>query len=280
MSRAATASGGSEGAIDRKVHGWRVVGVAVVASLAAAVPPTPVPRVDTTVGALRVEVIATHPHDPEAFTQGLELHDGLLYESTGLYGRSDIRVTDLATGTVRQRVALPPDAFGEGLTVVGDVIWQLTWREGYAFRRDRATLAELDRVRYDGEGWGLCYDEGNDRLVMSDGTAELSFRDSETFDLLATVTVREDGRPLEMINELECVDGAVWANIWLTDRIVRIDPDRGIVEAVVDATGLLPEPDRADADVLNGIAAVPGTDTFLITGKLWPTVFLVRFVTA
>lgn len=265
--------------MDRRA--WRVVVVAVVAALAGSVPATPAPRAETdTAATLRVEVLATHPHDPDAFTQGLELRDGLLYESTGRYGRSDIRVSDGATGSVRQRVALPPDAFGEGLAIVDDVIWQLTWREGYAFRRDRATLAERDRVRYDGEGWGLCYDDGGDRLVMSDGTAELSFRDPETFDLLGTVTVREDGRPLEMLNELECVDGAVWANVWLTDRIVRIDPDRGVVEAVVDTTGLLPEPARSDADVLNGIAAVPGTDTFLITGKLWPTVFLVRFVPA
>ncbi len=157
-------------------------------------------------------------------------------------------------------------------------VWQLTWREGYALRRDRDTLAELDRVGYDGEGWGVCYDAQADRLVMSDGTAELSFRDPETFALLGTVTVREDGRPVDMLNELECVDGTVWANVWLTDRIVRIDPAHGVVEAVVDASGLLPPDQRAEADVLNGIAAVPGTDTFLITGKLWPTIFLVRFV--
>lgn len=262
-------------------RGWKAVGVLLVASLAGAVPPAPVPQADTdTVVPLRVEVLATHPHDPDAFTQGLELHDGLLYESTGRYGRSDVRVTEVDTGQVQQRVALPGSAFGEGLTIVDDRIWQLTWREGYAFLRDRTTLAEVDRVRYDGEGWGLCYDERADRLVMSDGTARLSFRDPKTFALLSTITVREHGRPLEMLNELECVDGRVWANVWLTDRIVRIDPERGLVEAAVDATGLLPEAERAEADVLNGIAAVPGTDTFLITGKLWPTVFLVRFVPA
>jgi glutaminyl-peptide cyclotransferase len=260
----------------------RALGVSLLVVLAGAVPATPQPpgtSVGTgTVQALQVEVLATYPHDPEAFTQGLEWHDGVLYESTGLYGRSDIRVTEVASGRVRHRVPLPESVFGEGLTIVDDRIWQLTWREEIAFVRDRDTLVELDRVGYDGEGWGLCYDEDSDRLVMSDGTAELSFRNPETFDLIGTVTVHENGRPLTMINELECVDGAVWANVWLTDRIVRIDPDEGRVDAVVDATGLLPTSDRAGADVLNGIAAVPGTDTFLITGKLWPTVFLVRFV--
>jgi glutaminyl-peptide cyclotransferase len=264
----------------------RAVGLGVVAALTAVLAGSAAPQApagDAGVGdalALRVEVLATHPHDPEAFTQGLEMHDRLLYESTGLYGESDIRITEVDTGEVRTLVPLPDSAFGEGLTIVGDRIWQLTWREGYAFRRDRDTLAELDRVRYEGEGWGLCHDERADRLVMSDGTAQLSFRDPETFELQDTVTVRQDGRPLEMINELECVDGAVWANVWLTDRIVRIDPDRGVVEAVVDVSGLLPADQRADADVLNGIAAVPGTDTFLITGKLWPTLYLVRFVPA
>jgi glutaminyl-peptide cyclotransferase len=266
--------------------GRRTVGLGLVAALTAVLAGSAAPPASTgdagagDVVALRVEVLATYPHDPAAFTQGLEMYDGLLYESTGRYGDSDIRITEVDTGEVRALVPLPESAFGEGLTIVDDVIWQLTWREGYAFRRDRDTLTELDRVRYDGEGWGLCYDERADRLVMSDGTAQLSFRDPATFELLDTVTVREDGRPLAMINELECVDGAVWANVWLTDRIVRIDPDQGLVEAVVDASGLLPADQRDDADVLNGIAAVPGTDTFLLTGKLWPTLFLVRFVPA
>jgi glutaminyl-peptide cyclotransferase len=256
---------------------WRWLGAALVTALAATMPAVP----DVTapgVQRLRVEVLASYPHDPQAFTQGLELHDGLLYESTGRYGHSDLRVSEVETGTVRQRVPLPASAFGEGMTIVGDQIWQLTWQEEVAFRRDRHTLAEREQVSYSGEGWGVCYDRGADRLVMSDGTARLTFRDSDTFAPQGTVEVRLDGRRVEMINELECVDGAVWANLWQTDTIVRIDPGTGKVEAVVDAAGLLTDSERAAADVLNGIAAVPGSDTFLITGKLWPTVFHVRFV--
>lgn len=229
---------------------------------------------------LRAEVLETYPHDTDAFTQGLELYDGVLYEGTGRYGQSDMRVVEVETGEVSRGVALPDHVFGEGITIVGDRIWQLTWREEVAFLRDRATLAELDRIPYQGEGWGLCHDEGRDRLVMSDGSAELTFRDPETFEPTGTVAVTLDGAPLAMINELECVSGKVWANVWLTDQIVRIDPETGAVEAVVDASGLLSEPEQAGADVLNGIAAVPGTGTFLITGKLWPWLFLVRVVAA
>ena len=236
---------------------------------------------------LRVEVVDTFPHDTTAFTQGLELHDGRLYEGTGLHGESEIREVVPETGQVQQSVPLPAEMFGEGITLVGDRIWQLTWQEQTAFLRDRATLAELDRVSYSGEGWGICYDQPQDRLVMSDGTDQLTFRDPATFEPLGTVQVTRDGEPLVRINELECAGEQVWANVWMTDEIVRIDPASGVVTAVVDATGLLPEPDRAGADVLNGIAAAPGfggdgsaSDTFLITGKLWPTVFLVRFVPA
>lgn len=231
------------------------------------------------VTALRVEVIDELPHDAQAFTQGLELHEGMLYESTGRYGESDVRIVVPETGALVAREPLPADVFGEGLTIAGDQVWQLTWREETAFRWDRESLTERDPVSYEGEGWGLCYDAGRDRLVMSDGTPELTFRDPATFAVTGSVTVTHGGAPLPMINELECVDDRVWANVWLTDGIVRIDPSTGAVDALVDAAGLLPEPELTDPDaVLNGIAAVPGTDTFLITGKLWPTLFLVRFV--
>lgn len=229
---------------------------------------------------LRVEVLASYPHDTGAFTQGLELRGDLLYEGTGRYGRSDIRVVEPSTGAVRARVALPDSAFGEGITIVGQRIWQLTFLEQYAFLRDRATLGEIRQVAYDGEGWGLCHDPARRRLVMSNGSADLTFRDPDTFAPLASVTVTRDGEPLRAINELECVGDAVWANVWLTDQIVRIDPDTGVVDAVVDASGLLTEAEEAGADVLNGIAAVPCTDTFLITGKLWPRTFHVRFTDA
>jgi glutaminyl-peptide cyclotransferase len=231
-------------------------------------------------GDLRVEVLETYPHDTGAFTQGLEFHEGQLYEGTGRHGLSDLRVVAYETGEVLAQEPLPETAFGEGITVVDDQIWQLTWQEGFAFRRDRETLAEIEQVPYDGEGWGVCHDPDADRLVMSNGTAELTFRDPETFDPTGTVTVTRDGEPLLQINELECVDGQVWANVWLTDEIVRIDPETGEVGATVDASGLLSEDEQASADVLNGIAAIPDSDTFLITGKLWPHTFVVRFVPA
>lgn len=227
---------------------------------------------------LTVEVLATYPHDPTAFTQGLELYDGLLYEGTGMIGRSELRTVRYETGEVTARVSLPEHVFGEGITIVGDHIWQLTWQDGIAYHRDRASLAELRQVRYEGEGWGVCYD--GTRLVMSDGSAELTFRDPQSFAATGTVSVTLDGEPLTMLNELECVDDRVWANVWQTDQIVRIDPTTGVVEALVDASGLLSEQDRIGADVLNGIAAIDGSDTFLITGKWWPKLFEVRFVPA
>lgn len=226
---------------------------------------------------LHVEVLASYPHDTAAFTEGLELHDGLLYESTGLWGQSDIRTVRPETGEVLTRVALPDTAFGEGITAVGQQIWQLTFLEKVAFLRDRATLAETGQAGYTGEGWGLCNDPENRRLVMSNGTPELTFRDPVTFEPLGTVAVTLDGEPLFQINELECVAGKVWANVWASDQIVRIDPATGVVDTVVDAAGLLTDAERANADVLNGIAAVPCTDTFLLTGKMWPHTFLVRF---
>jgi glutaminyl-peptide cyclotransferase len=229
-------------------------------------------------GTLGVEVLATVPHDPGAFTQGLELVDGVLYEGTGLEGQSSIRAVDPETGAVTQRVDLPDDLFGEGITVAGDTIWQITWQDGVAIRRDRNTLAEEDRVSYEGEGWGICHD--GDRLIMSDGSGRLTFRDVETFAEEGNVEVNG----VTNLNELECVpdqDGRVqvYANVWQTDEIVRIDPATARVTATIDLSGLLPEEDRAGADVLNGIAAIRGTDEFLVTGKLWPTMFRVRFVT-
>lgn len=226
---------------------------------------------------LHVEVQAARPHDPAAFTEGLEVSGGELLEGTGLAGRSYISARDLDTGVERVRIPLPDEMFGEGITVAGDRVWQLTWKDGVAFARDRATLEERSRATYDGEGWGLCAQP--DRLVMSNGTDTLTFRDRETFAALGTVAVTLDGRPLDQLNELECTaDGMVYANVWQTTDIVRIDPATGAVVAVIDASGLLTAQQQASADVLNGIAAIPGTDRFLITGKLYPTIFDVRFV--
>lgn len=220
----------------------------------------------------QVEVLQKIPHDTTAFTQGLELVDGVLYEGTGLEGQSTMRALDPSTGNVQKKVDLPPDFFGEGITVVGDTIWQITWQNGVAIERDRKTLDELRRVRYEGEGWGIC-DDGQ-RLVMSDGTAKLTFRDPKTFAETGSVQVSRDGKPLTQLNELECVGGKVWSNVWKTDEIVRIEPSTGLVTNTYDLSSLKPQ---GDVDVLNGIAHVPGTNEFLVTGKNWPTIFRVRF---
>lgn len=233
------------------------------------------------VQALVVEVVETFDHDADSFTQGLELAEHpefgtVFYESAGLYGSSDVRIVDPGTGDVLLSQDLPADQFAEGLTLTDEDLWQITWREGVAHRRDPVTLDIRETVEYEGEGWGICYD--GERLVMSDGSATLTFRDPVTFEATGTVDVTLDGVPVFQINELECVDGQVWANLWLTDRIVRIDPETGEVRATVDAPGLLTPEEALGADVLNGIAAAETEGEFYITGKEWPKLFLVRFV--
>ena len=236
---------------------------------------------DATVEELTVEVIESYDHDPDSFTQGLELAEHpefgtVLYESAGLYGESDARITDPATGEVLASQDLPAEQFAEGLTLTDDAVWQITWQEGVAHRRDPVSLDVLETVEYEGEGWGVCYD--GEQLAMSDGSSTLTFLDPVTFAETGTVEVTLDGEPVYQINELECVGGQVWANLWQTDQIVRIDPATGEVGAVVDASGLLTDEESAGADVLNGIAAAAEEGTFYITGKHWPKLFLVEFV--
>lgn len=254
-----------------------VVRPAVDATAAAAPPaggtametPAPVER-------LRVEIVRVLPHDSGAFTQGLVWNGRTLYESTGLLGRSSLREVELETGRVLRRVALPPHVFGEGLALVGGRLVQLSWQNGLALVWDAATFEPRGEHRYAGEGWGLCYD--GRRLVMSDGSSTLAFRDPATFAETGRIGVTRDGDPLPHLNELECVGGSIYANIWQTDDIVRIDPASGRVTAHIDARGLLGPAERAGVDVLNGIAYRPETGTFLVTGKLWPKLFEVRFV--
>ncbi len=228
---------------------------------------------------LRAEVVASYPHDPRAFTQGLLLHDGTLYESTGLVGRSSLRAVTLATGAVTRQAALAPPLFGEGLAWVRDELVQLTWRNGVALRWDPATFTRRGEWRYDGEGWGLCFD--GTHLVHSDGSHRLYLRNPETFALVRTLAVQENGRPVTRLNELECVGDTVYANVWMTDRIVAIVTRNGFVRASIDAAGLLSAAERRPLGgeaLLNGIAHDPADDTFLLTGKLWPKLFRVRFV--
>ncbi|HSL83406.1 MAG TPA: glutaminyl-peptide cyclotransferase, partial [Thermoanaerobaculia bacterium] len=229
---------------------------------------------------LEVRVLAEYPHDPEAFTQGLLLHDGHLYESTGRYGLSELRRVVPETGEVVLRKALPAHLFGEGLALVpggaGEParLVQLTWHEETALVWDAADLTARGELAYRGEGWGLAWD--GSRLVMSDGSSWLTFRDAADLGELGRIQVTLQGRPLSRLNELEWADGALWANVWDTHRIVRIDPATGEVTGVADLTGLearlTPEEARR-IDVLNGIAWWPERGTFLVTGKLWPRLF-------
>ena len=227
---------------------------------------------------MRVEVIASYPHDPGAFTQGLLYHDGVLYESTGLEGESTLRRVDLKTGRVLQTVALPPPLFAEGLALAPQGLIQVTWQNDTGFVYDPATLALRRQFKYAGDGWGLCYDGTS--LAMTDGSDTLAFRAPDTFAVQRSVRVVMNGTPLRSINELECADRSVYANVWHKDFIVRIDPATGVVLERIDAAGLLTESEAAGADVLNGIAYDPADGLFYITGKRWPKLFKVRFVPA
>lgn len=225
---------------------------------------------------LRPVVLGTLPHDTEAWTEGLEIDGGVLFESTGLPGRSRLTELDPATGAVLRSTPLPDRLYGEGVTVLGPRIWQLTWQDGVALRWDRASLTPDGRVPWTGEGWGLCHLGG--RVLASDGSDRLRVLSGTDLAPLGDgVAVRIAGRPVFGLNELECTAEGVWANVYQTDRLVRIDPNSGEVTAVLDATGLLPDDQRAGTDVLNGIAQIPGTDEFLLTGKFWPSIFRVRF---
>jgi glutamine cyclotransferase len=242
------------------------------------VPDPPVPAPDQPPLKLRVEVLARLPHDTGAFTEGLVMSDGRLFESTGLEGHSDVREVDPATGRVVRATPLAEDQFGEGLATVDDQLVQLTWQNGVAFRWDPDTLAPEGRATYKGEGWGLCYDDATGRLVQTDGSAALIFRDPATFAELGRVAVTSEGKALPKLNELECTTDGVWANVWQTSSIVRIDPASGRVTAIVDANGLAPlHPDSED--VLNGIARRPD-GTWFVTGKRWPTLYVARFAPA
>lgn len=228
---------------------------------------------------LRVMVLEVLPHDPRAFTQGLEVAGGTLYESTGLVGRSSVRAGPTGRHPTLQK-ALPAPLFGEGITVVGRKLWQLTWRNRLAIERDARTLSEVRRVPYPDEGWGVCYQQSGNRLVTSDGSSRLTYRDPRTLARTGGINVTQGGRPVTKLNELECVGEAVYANVLFTDRIVRIDSATGAVTASIDASGLLRKGERVHGSALNGIAAVPDTDQFLITGKLWPKTFRVTLVPA
>lgn len=250
-----------------------VLAALTMAFLATACQPAP--------EAMEPVVIARYPHDASAFTQGLVLEAGRFYESTGLYGESSLREVIPESGEVIRLLPLEQRYFGEGLAHVDGRLIQLTWRSGVAFVYDADTFEQIGTFAYDTEGWGLCFD-GED-LYMSDGTATLARRNADSFELSERIQVTSDGEPVALLNELECVGPHVYANVWQTNEIVRIDKRSGRVTATVDATGLLTSEERAALDtsaVLNGIAHDPETGRFYLTGKLWPYVFEVKLQTA
>lgn len=236
----------------------------------------PRPATPAQAEALRVRVLRKYPHDPEAFTQGLIWHEGVMYESTGQYGRSSLRKVRLEDGKVLRQRKIDPSLFGEGLARVGNRLFQLTWRAGLALVSDSETLEESGKLSYRGEGWGLCYDGA--ALVMSDGSSILEFRDPESMEVIREVSVLKDGHPVSQLNELECVGSEIYANVWKRNEILRIDAKTGKVTGSVDASGLLTRIESLRADVLNGIAYKPDSKTFLITGKLWPHLFEVELL--
>ena len=219
------------------------------------------------------DVIQVYPHDEDAFTQGLIFEDGILYESTGLYGHSTLRCIELETGEILRRYDLSSQLFGEGITIVDDKIIQLTWRSNRGFVYDKRSFDLLQEFGYPTEGWGITYD--GDRLIMSDGTATLHFLDPETFEKVSQVEVH-DATPVAKLNELEYIHGEVYANIWQEDKIAIIDIQTGQVTAWIDLSGLQDLEDRDTDNVLNGIAYDVEEDRLFVTGKRWPQLFEIK----
>jgi len=242
----------------------------------AAGPASPAPAGPTAEVArqLHWDVVRSTPHDPDAFLQGLVWYDGGFFESTGRYGHSTLRRVEWPSGRVLHRVDLPPDVFGEGLARVGSRLVQLTWRNRRGFVYDVATLKLLREFQYEGEGWGLTYDGKS--LILSDGTSVLTYLDPERFTPTRKLAVSWNGQAVQNLNELEFIDGAIWANIWYTDFVVQISPVSGRVVSYLDLTGLRGTDPRPDGAVLNGIAYDPASRRIWVSGKLWPMLFEIR----
>jgi glutaminyl-peptide cyclotransferase len=242
-----------------------VVGLAAWAQLGA--------RREAAVG---FEVVAAYPHDPSAFTQGLAVEAGRLYEGTGQYGASTIRRVDLKSGRPEKQRALNQRYFGEGIAILGGLLYQLTWQNGVVVVYDLETFEVERTMQYEGEGWGLAHD--GRELIMSDGSATIRFRNPETFAVTREIEVRASGVPLPRLNELEYIDGEIWANIWYDDRIARISPANGEVLGFVDLATLYPQSARGSEAVLNGIAYDAAAKRLFVTGKNWPQLYEIRVV--
>ncbi len=219
---------------------------------------------------LGYRIVNEYPHDANAFTQGLVIADGVLFEGTGQYGQSSLREVDLNSGRVLRQQLLPPRVFGEGVTVLNDRIYQLTWKSGICLVYDVKTLQPVDRFRYRGQGWGLTHDGKN--LILSDGGDVLEFIDPKTFKTVRRLRVTDGRRRIDNLNELEYIDGEIWANVWHSDHIARIDPQTGAVQSWVNLTGLFPRRPHREA-VLNGIAWDGKSQRLYVTGKNWGKLF-------
>lgn len=236
---------------------------------------SPITLAEATTAVCSYEIVATYPHDSDAFTQGLIYDDGELYESTGLYGKSSIRKVDLETGKVLQSEKLDDRYFGEGLTLWQDRLIQLTWVAKKGIVYDRQTLEQVATFTYPTQGWGLTHNE--QELILSDGSNILYFIDPDTFEPVKQLQVTENQRPIDKLNELEFVKGEIWANVWLSDYIARIDPETGNVLGWLDLTGIIdPVPTPRQDAVLNGIAYDPESERLFVTGKLWSKLFEIK----
>jgi glutamine cyclotransferase len=256
-----------------------LLAVAACAEVPASTPQAPAEALAESAGPERYtyRIVATYPHDRRAFTQGLFVLEGELYESTGQVGQSTIRRVRIEDGRVLQSVHIPRDQFGEGIVNWGDEIINISWQDGIGYRWDRRTFRRLGEWRYTGEGWGLTQN-GRD-IIMSDGTPELRFLDPDTLQERRRLTVTLNGQPLANLNELEWVEGEVFANVWMTPAIVRIDPTTGRVTGIVDLSALAAENGGSDSDnVLNGIAYDAAGDRLFLTGKNWPRLYEIDLV--
>lgn len=221
------------------------------------------------------EVVQEWPHDRGAFTEGLLWHEGRLFESTGNVGESNIREVELQTGRVIRKRDLPAPYFGEGIVIFGDNMYEITWKHEVAFVYDWKTFAPKGQLKYTGEGWGLTTDGKS--LIMSDGTPTIRFRDPTTFAEKSSITVKDHGQPVTNLNELEWIKGEIWANVWESDQIARINPATGEVTGWLDLKGILPAMDRTGSeDVLNGIAYDAAQDRLFVTGKYWPKMYEIK----
>ncbi len=268
-----------------KLHTKLVLGILLLSALTANLSCSSVPKGDgeqhtkspQPIPIYTYTILNTYIHENDAYTQGLALENGVLYEGTGLYGESSLRKVELETGSVLQIHRLPSAYFGEGITILGDTIIQLTWRSNRGFVYDRASFEILQEFTYATEGWGITHD--GKRLIMSDGTSILYFLDPDTFTVTGHVQIYEDNLPVINLNELEYVRGYVYANVWPTDNVAIIDPDNGHVVGWIDLSGLFsPQTDGVSGNVLNGIAYDTENDRLFVTGKLWSTLFEIQLV--